>query len=156
MDKPTVGLSELRATEAAYLAGLFDGEGSVCILKREQGERVYHWLQISIGNTDKPVLAWVRDTFGGHLSDNAQRHTSMNLRAWRWRADCGKAAEVLEIMLPYLRIKREHTRLAIEFQARFSGQRGGQQTPVTQEVIEWREEQRARLSAMNLRHRPRV
>ena len=49
----------------AYLAGLFDGEGSINIFK--QSNKKYritpcYFLEISIANTHKGVLQWVLDT----------------------------------------------------------------------------------------------
>jgi hypothetical protein len=50
----------------AYLAGLFDGEGSINIFKQpNRKDRINpsYFLEISIGNTHKGVLQWVLENF---------------------------------------------------------------------------------------------
>src|SRR5690348_8822278 len=45
----------------AYLAGLFDGEGSINIFRKVKKDGIYptHFLEISLSNTHKGVLQWV-------------------------------------------------------------------------------------------------
>jgi hypothetical protein len=101
--------------DAAYIAGLFDGEGCVLISTKQRFGRAVFWLEISITNTDKPVLDWILATVGGRMQKKPHNKKG-NRDLWRWRASSREAAGVLEILLPYLRIKREQARLAIEFQ----------------------------------------
>lgn len=52
----------------AYVAGLFDGEGSIFILKANQT----YFLCASITNTNLPVLTEVKELIGGQLSEYPQ------------------------------------------------------------------------------------
>jgi hypothetical protein len=150
-------VQHLSVADLAYLAGLLDGEGSICILKRVRNGRIRHWLEISIGNTDYEVLEWVRDTFGGHLSSNAQTNTEHSHKVWRWRANTQEAAGILRDVTPYVRIKRAQVALAIEFQDHFSGRDYRHtRSRVTEGELTWREAMREKLSLLNLRHRPRM
>ena len=136
-------------TALAYLAGLFDGEGSVNIFKQpNKKERITprHFLEIGIINTHKGVLQWVLETFGGRFGleqDPARHH-----RTWRWRASSSEACDVLLAILPYLRVKKEQAELAIDFQKRIQSFKAGKHNPITQEEIDWRESQRIKLSTM--------
>jgi len=135
----------------AYLAGLFDGEGSINIFKQSnKKDRINsgYFLEISIGNTHKGVLQWVLENFGGRLTHNAEQYTKRNHRTWRWRASSNEACAVLKILLPYLIVKREQAQLAIEFQEHINTHpRRGNQV-LSEEELVWREAQRVRLSTI--------
>jgi hypothetical protein len=135
----------------AYLAGLFDGEGSINIFKQpNKKDRINpcYFLEISIGNTHKGVLKWVSENFGGRLAHNAEQYTRRNHRTWRWRASSNEACAVLMILLPYLVVKKEQAELAIEFQEHINTHpRKGNQMLSDEELL-WREAQRAKLSTM--------
>lgn len=99
-----------------YIAGFFDGEGSVYVsqgraLKR--GGKQY-FLCASLNNTNKPVLVAMRRLVGGALSYTAQTETKKGV--WRLRLYSLEAANLLRAMLPYLVIKQRQARLAIQFQ----------------------------------------
>jgi hypothetical protein len=135
----------------AYLAGLFDGEGSINIFKQPgQKERITprHFLEISIGNTHKGVLRWVLENFGGRLTHNGIQYTLRSHKTWRWRASTKEASDILVAILPYLRIKKEQALLAVEFQERLIAFNASQHNPITPEEIDWREQQRVKLSTM--------
>ncbi|MDE2233851.1 MAG: hypothetical protein KGJ90_07160, partial [Patescibacteria group bacterium] len=51
-----------------YMAGFFDGEGYVGLMKRvRKGKYIEYFLQMSIGQKDGAVMDWVVENFGGHL-----------------------------------------------------------------------------------------
>ncbi len=136
-------------TSIAYLAGLFDGEGSINIFKQAKKEdRVYprYFLEISIINTHKGVLQWVLENFGGRLS--IEQEPKRHHRTWRWRASSNEAYHVLLAMFPYLLVKKEQARVAIEFQERLLAFKACNRTHMTQEEIDWRESQKVKLSTM--------
>ncbi|HKO24623.1 MAG TPA: hypothetical protein VJY65_07775, partial [Chloroflexota bacterium] len=108
-----------------------------------------------IGNTHRGVLDWVASTFGGRVSDNAQRYSVRNLKTWRWRATSNDACRVLDLMLPYLRIKSEQARLAIEFQRHITTYAACKSRPLSSDEVAWRDEKRAAISERNLRSRHR-
>lgn len=110
----------------AYAAGLFDGEGCVTISltrpKMQTNRRLTprYDLQTKISNTHRPILEWMHDNFGGviitHYPRSKNRDASNWRQAWIWQIKCYPAQKVLELLLPYLKIKREQAILAIEFQ----------------------------------------
>ena len=52
----------------SYLAGFFDGEGSISILKRKKGDwNISHFLRVSIGQKDGATLDWIKEKFGGNV-----------------------------------------------------------------------------------------
>lgn len=114
--------------EAAYAAGLFDGEGhiGITVTKNGRGEK-YHRLQVNVTNTNITVIHWLFERFGGCIH-NPRYFTSENWReAHRWTIADGKASSFLQTVLPYLIIKKSQAELAIEFQA--TKTKGGFGTP---------------------------
>lgn len=86
----------LTPTEAAYFAGILDGEGSIAIYPR--------WVRVAIGNTDENLIEWLRGFCGGVSANPSHPNRK---QCWRWqignRVDC---RWLLVQVLPYLIIKR--------------------------------------------------
>lgn len=53
---------KLHPTEAAYIAGLIDGEGTITLTRKHRNEN--RQLAISISNTDRGLLEYVRNACG--------------------------------------------------------------------------------------------
>lgn len=81
----------------AYIAGLFDGEGSIMFLNN-------HWCA-KVGMTDEPVIRWLA-TFGGLFS--AEQRQPPRKQPFYWsvhrRLDL---IHLLTVLLPYLRVKHD-------------------------------------------------
>ena len=102
----------MEPSEAAYLAGLFDGEGSVYIKRMDQmkhkrpGKPVHKvWvIRMEIAMTDKEVLEWVWETTG--VGAFGPRKVKEGYKPqWRWRASHRDALKVCKILWPYSRTK---------------------------------------------------
>lgn len=95
----------------AYLAGFFDGEGSITIVVRS--------LRVNIAQVNPRPLMMLRNRFGGQIafvkrSDKNPRHRDihvLNITSYL-------AAEMLRQLRPYLIVKADQADLAIEYQAR--------------------------------------
>lgn len=101
-----------------YAAGFFDGEGCVYVttLKHKHylgGVTLY--LALAVGNTNKAVLEWLQETFGGKLY--LHKRVERRKPYWRWQLDRAHTTSFLKGVLPYLKIKQEQALLAIEFQS---------------------------------------
>jgi len=94
----------------SYLAGFFDGEGSISILRRKKGNwNVSHFVRVSIGQKDGATLDWVKDNFGGNVY-LVKRDSS-----FIWAISDYKGYEFLKILTPFLRYKKPQAELAIKF-----------------------------------------
>jgi hypothetical protein len=138
--------------ELAYLAGFFDGEGSVTIHENfrpsPRGKSPNHTLQVAIGNTDPRILAWVHSVFGGSLQfrpSTKPRHRDITM----WILRSNGAARFLRTIRPFLRMKCEQTDVALSFQAEKGRYRRSQLTP---EEIEFRESKRMAIRLLNGRN----
>lgn len=94
----------------SYMAGFFDGEGYIGILKRQR--KTYnpeYFIQISIGQKDGHIMDWVMENFGGHLH-NVKRDGS-----YYWIVSNKDAYKFLKKIKPYLIYKKPQAELALEF-----------------------------------------
>jgi hypothetical protein len=111
----------LSPTEAAYLAGFFDGEGMVTIHRDlnqgARGRRVNpnYTMSVRISQSSKPVLDWIKARVGGSVTE---KRVSSDRRHWLFAEKSNNAKRLLEAMLPYLIVKRDQAVQAIAFQQR--------------------------------------
>lgn len=110
-------------TDIAYLAGFFDGEGCIYILKAKKAWGFAYDLEISFTNSDPEPLLLAQAAFGGTISVSKDtREGRKNVSRLRLRSR--KASNALREMLPYLRTKKARAVMAIDFQdARAAGRR---------------------------------
>lgn len=102
----------------AYAAGFFDGEGCVFVTKcshyhYRNGYNLY--LAIMVGNTNKAILDWLQRKFGGKIYLHKGRERRKPY--WHWQLQRQKAVPFLKGILPYLKIKQDQVKLALEFQS---------------------------------------
>ena len=102
-------------TDKAYIAGLFDGEGSVEFTKRKEKKTngTYNCRRISmeISMTDQSVLIWLHEVLGvGTLTDKPRKGLRKNgtkyLMQYRWRCTFRDAYYVCLLIWPW-----SHTKL---------------------------------------------
>ena len=112
-------LSTLTEGQKGYLAGILDGEGNITALRRHP-DSFARW-QISILNTDVPLMDWLRTKTGstptidkraGYIYLRTGKQHTKDL--YRWRI-CGSmnVLLLLELLLPYMIVKREMALIAI-------------------------------------------
>jgi hypothetical protein len=108
-------------TTLAYVAGLLDGEGCILISRHKKQRAsgkvgLEYFFQVGITNTDKPIIDWLKTTFGGNVSNHSSSSKNKGKPGWQWRLSSKHARPFLVSILPHLRIKQKQAALAIEFQ----------------------------------------
>jgi hypothetical protein len=97
-------------TDLAYLAGLIDGEGYVGIKKgtrHDMTSPAYH-ERIQVRMVDEPAIAFLASTLGGnYYFEKAHSHLGRPLFCCYSASDL-KACQVLDAVLPWLRVKHEN------------------------------------------------
>lgn len=99
-----------------YIAGFFDGEGSIGIYSRKDRKGGYHLrTQLTQNLTPKSLelIEFLQSVYGGNFSPH--KTLSMNTN-FNWQLNGDKAVVFLEDILPFLVLKEEQALLAIEFQ----------------------------------------
>ena len=113
----------IRESDAAYLAGLFDGEGSIDFTKRKEKKRsgIYDCRRVSmeISMTDQSVIRWVHEVLGvGTVVKKPRKGLRKNgtkyLMQWRWRCTFRDAYYVCRVLWPYAHTKLPKIQQVIE------------------------------------------
>lgn len=96
--------------QAAWLAGLFDGEGSII---RPHAHRT-NSVRITINNTCQPLVQQIAQVTGtGNVLYRASKNPK-HADQWVWQCYADNARSLLRQMLPWLIVKREKALEAIE------------------------------------------
>ena len=120
----------LGETDIAYIAGLFDGEGSIHFKrapekkKKHRGKPGYRWsnslrLSMEITMTDQSVLMWVHEILGcGTLTKKPRKGRRVDgtkyLMQYRWRCTFRDAYYVCCLLFPYAHTKLEKIQQVID------------------------------------------
>ncbi len=103
----------------AYIAGLVDGEGCITLSRRYKSpHRINTWMvQVDVSNTNLDVLYWLQKELGIGRVVLRPRLKAAHKQCGKWYVQTGAAAELLQALSPWLRIKKAQAQLAIAFQA---------------------------------------
>ena len=110
----------IRDTDISYIAGLFDGEGSIYFAKRIEKKKKHKGkgyrtsmsqrISMEITMTDQSVLRWVTEVLGcGTFSKKPRKGLRKNgtkyLMQYRWRCTFRDAFYVCCLFFPYAHTK---------------------------------------------------
>ena len=99
--------------DAAYVAGLFDGEGSIqykqIMKKRGKDKKAYPTCEVrmEINMTDRSIIQWIHDVLGvGTFSKKPPGRGQMGKKMqYRWRCGFRDAYYVAKLIWPYAQVK---------------------------------------------------
>ena len=97
---------ELTVEELSYVAGFFDGEGTTGIYSGS--------IIAAVCNTDRTVLDWLKESFGGSILMHKPKPPRKPL--YRWTVAAWDAFDFLLTIQPYVRMKVDRIDVALEFQ----------------------------------------
>lgn len=101
---------------AAYIAGLFDREGSIGVYRfsgKSSGSMLRTQLNQNAYEESTEVLSELHGYFQGNL--HTYKSTS-GKKYYNWQLSNQKALKFLEWIFPFLRLKRKEAELAMEWQ----------------------------------------
>ena len=116
-------------TDIAYIAGLFDGEGSIQCKqawekkKKHKGvgyRKAYSWrINMEITMTDQSVLIWLHEVLGvGTLTKKPRKGLRKDgtkyLMQWRWCCTYRDAYDVCCLLWPYAHTKLDKIQQVLE------------------------------------------
>lgn len=116
---------EYTIAQIAFLAGIVDGEGSIYIGNFSCNPKTkvpYYQTNIQVTNTDKPLIDWLHEIFGGLLSKRTLKQHAANSRkqAYMWTASGDRVTHLCELMLPYLIAKKRQCEIMLKMRATFT------------------------------------
>lgn len=98
-------------TQAAYMAGIIDGEG--CFTQHGPGRR-YPMLKVT--NTDRALIEWLHGMVPGSTIQSKHEKRPRSKPCWDWLVcKCSVLRPLIGRMLPYLKVKRSAAEKAIAF-----------------------------------------
>ena len=119
----SVEKEELVEFSLPWLAGFFDGEGSVGVYARNTDRSKlfrYYVLVVSLaqsGPRGQKVLQYCQEKYGGTVYQQKSAKTqTINKIMWKWNISADKAVVFLDDILPYTFIKTQQIKLSLDFQ----------------------------------------
>ena len=106
--------------DVAYIAGLFDGEGSIYYAKRKEKKKKHNGkgyrysmsqrISMEITMTDEHVIRWVHEVLNvGTVVEKRKKGLRKNgtpyLKQWKWRCTFREAYYVCRLLWPYAHTK---------------------------------------------------
>lgn len=116
-------VARLRAVDAAYLAGLIDGEGTIALAHRHRNEQ--RQLVVSISNTERPLLDWVRSVVGAGKITGKKTYKAHHAAGLTYAVSNRQALALLQQVAAYLRTyKAERAELILRDYVRLTPRNG--------------------------------
>ena len=125
----------ITSENAAYIAGLFDGEGSIYFAKRPEKKKKHNGkgyrtsmsqrISMEITMTDRSVLQWVHEVLGvGTLVKKPRKGLRKDgtkyLMQWKWRCTFRDAHFVCSVIWPWSHTKLPKIQQILEHYAELS------------------------------------
>ncbi len=96
--------------KSIYMAGFFDGEGYIGLLKRVRKEKyLEYFIQLSIGQNDGAIVDWIKENFGGNC------YLVKRDNSFYWTASNRNAYNILKEITPFLKYKKPQAELALKY-----------------------------------------
>ena len=114
---------QLSVAEAAYLAGLIDGEGTVTLSRKHAGDM--RQLVVSISNTELRILEFALLSVGAGKLTNKCRSKAHHTPSYAYALWNRQALALLAQVEPYMRsYKRDRARLVVSDYLRLTPRNG--------------------------------
>lgn len=91
------------STSLAYLAGIFDGEGTIGFFVG--GSKKARQFSLEVKMTDKPIIDLLQSTLGGSVVFRPREKAHWKDQ-WKWKVRGEEAWAAYYKLQPYLRLKR--------------------------------------------------
>ncbi len=99
-----------------YIAGFLDGEGCIRIhIIRKKNSKDQYALNVGFTQNNIGVLELIQNTYGGRIYKDKNAH--------KLELVCSKADILLRDIFPYLIVKKEEARIALEYRDELKGKR---------------------------------
>jgi len=130
----------MKKIDLAYIAGIFDGEGYISFVRRYrrvtlEGKRqstdipTTYYLRCGVTNTVKWLPEWLKFVFGGRVYQQYKANPHQK-DCYVWSTVSNQALAFLEIIMPYLKLKRAEAELALRIR---NHRKANSQFPITAE-----------------------
>jgi hypothetical protein len=116
---------DYKATDIAYLAGIVDGEGSIYIGNfscNPKTKKPYFQTNLQVTNTDKNLIDWLYDTFGGLVNKRTRKQMPSNSRkdVYVWTASGERLTHLCELIQEFSTCKQDQIKIMLNMRETFS------------------------------------
>lgn len=94
-------VNNIPPVDAAYIAGIIDGEGTITLSRKHKSEN--RQLAVSISNTDLTLLNYVKKTIGAGKITNKKTSQVHHTKSYTYAIYNRQALRLLEQIQPYLK-----------------------------------------------------
>jgi hypothetical protein len=116
-------INRLSPENAAYIAGLIDGEGTVTLTRIHRHEN--RRLVVSISNNDAALLNFVRTAVGAGRVTTKRTYSERHAPSFAYQISSRQALDLLHQLVPYLKTYRViRARLALNAYLRLTPRNG--------------------------------
>jgi hypothetical protein len=139
-----------KSARLSYLAGFFDGEGCIAIVKgKNHLGNVQYSLRVIVSNTNEYVLHLYKLSFGGSIQKRKYEKPEWR-DCYAWALSSTRAYDFLKCVYPYLILKKAQADLAFEFQENQS-KYDGSNLRLSDKELSMRDEQRILMQELKRR-----
>lgn len=102
----------LTDVDAAYIAGIVDGEGTITLSRLHRNEQ--RRIVVSISNNERALLEYIRETVGAGRISNKRTYGERHAPSYHYQISSRQALALLRQIAPHLRTyKAYRARLAL-------------------------------------------
>lgn len=126
--------------EKAYIAGFFDGEGSVSICRHSKYKNRLVTIA-AISQVDARPLKVLHELYGGSLmllKNKPTRPGGAVQPIWRWQISNKQIEPFFNDIMPYLIVKKSEAELAMMARALARSKTGKRSHTLTDQEVSWR------------------
>lgn len=106
-------MRQMSDVEAAWLAGLFDGEGSIVLVNRRRAQQRPQYV-IHVYNTYRPLVERIVEVTGLNNTSVRESKNPRHATAYKWSCAGADAVSILRRMRPWLLVKAERADAVFE------------------------------------------
>lgn len=120
MQMVTPYMNRMKQIDLAYMAGIMDGEGLICIVpirRKDCADNVPAYrLMIRLSLCNEWLCRWFKMCWGGSVYTAKHSNYPERHQIWEWSVSNQQAYRFLIVIKPYLILKRDQAELAVKFQ----------------------------------------
>jgi hypothetical protein len=137
--------NKLNNLDCAYIAGFFDGEGSVIIYEHHKNANSFG-IRTVITQSEKGlwILDWIKEITNIGSIVKKISYNFLHANSYTWQCNSEAAESLLLQILPYLKLKKEQALLALNFQ-------GSLRKPELKSNRDWQVDNRTQMKILNQR-----
>ena len=141
----TRAMQSVPATEAAYIAGILDGEGCFTFTRSKLKTGWNYTPRVHVTNTKLVLLEWLVEKTGLGNIHPLRRKNPKYAPTWVWFVTVGGVRQLVPVVMPYLVLKIRQAEILLECAALTTP--GGR--PPAPELIEAKRKLIAELKSLN-------